>query len=156
MNRKCFRNDDQNFKPNQRHSYDYYWIGLNDLQKTGFYEWIKTDGSECPDDCPQYDKFKFWAPGMPSDADGSRCTFMLFSDHLPGGETYGQEGKWVKGLCNKTGKFVCQLDPRKVTTNCPSGWTYRKMHDIFPIVDSSRIFRDKSYLFNILNMSILQ
>ena len=41
---------------------------------------------------------------MPSDADGSRCTFMLFSDHLPGGETYGQEGKWVKGLCNKSGK----------------------------------------------------
>ena len=70
---------------------------------------------------------------MPSDADGSRCTFMLFSDHLPGGETYGQEGKWVKGLCNKSGKFVCQLDPKRVTTNCPLGWTYRKMQKYLKI-----------------------
>ena len=26
-----------------RRSYDYYWIGLNDLTKPGVYEWIKTD-----------------------------------------------------------------------------------------------------------------
>ena len=26
-----------------RGSYDYYWIGLNDLVKSGSYEWIKTD-----------------------------------------------------------------------------------------------------------------
>ena len=30
-----------------RRSYDYYWIGLNDLTKPGVYEWIKTDDTGC-------------------------------------------------------------------------------------------------------------
>ena len=30
-----------------RRSYDYYWIGLNDLTKAGIYEWIKTDDTGC-------------------------------------------------------------------------------------------------------------
>ena len=104
-----------------RRWYDYYWIGLNDLARTGQYEWVSTDGSEV-----NYD-FQFWAPGMPSDADGSRCTFMLFSDKLPGGETYGREGKWVKGICNKSGKYVCRVKQDKFASNCPAEFTYSKV-----------------------------
>ena len=106
-----------------RRWYDYYWIGLNDLARTGQYEWVSTDGS---DDDLVYD-FEFWAPGMPSDADGSRCTFMLFSDNLPGGETYGREGKWVKGICNKAGKYICRVKQDKFVTNCPAEFTYSKV-----------------------------
>ena len=104
-----------------RRSYDYYWIGLNDLAQTGKYEWVITDGSTA-----NYDNFQFWAPGMPSDSDGARCTFMLFSDHLPGGETYGQEGKWVKGICNKPYKYICRVREENFVSQCPSGndWFY--------------------------------
>ena len=104
-----------------RRWYDYYWIGLNDLAQTGKYEWVITDGSSA-----NYDNFQFWAPGMPSDSDGARCTFMLFSDHLPGGETYGREGKWVKGICNQAYKYICRVKESNFVSNCPSGnsWKY--------------------------------
>ena len=61
-----------------RNNYDYYWVGLNDLSTAGKYSWVKTDGTKA-----DY-SFKFWSPGMPTDNNGARCTFLLFSDFLPG------------------------------------------------------------------------
>ena len=34
-----------------RRSYDYYWIGLNDLHQPGRYQWVTTDGSDEPKVC---------------------------------------------------------------------------------------------------------
>ena len=45
---------------------------------------------------------------MPNDNDGARCTYMLFSDHLPGDDENGQLGRWVKGNCSNANKFICQ------------------------------------------------
>ena len=83
---------------------------LNDLKKTGDYHWITTDGS----DEPKYD-WTFWSDGLdpvghkePSTNADKRCTYALFSDHLPG--DYGTQGKWVKGKCENEFKFVCSVD----------------------------------------------
>ena len=99
-----------------RNHYDYYWIGLNDLDQLGRYEWIKTDGTTC-----EY-KFKWWSKGMPTDSNGARCTFMLFSDHLPGDDDNGQLGKWTKGVCSNSNKFICQTE--QVPNKCPTGYNY--------------------------------
>ena len=103
-----------------RNNYDYYWIGLNDLEQTGIYKWIKTDDTECA-----YN-FKWWSPGMPTDNNGARCTFMLFSDFLPGDEDNGQLGKWNKGICGNNYKFVCQVEESNFSKNCPSEYEYSK------------------------------
>ena len=95
-----------------RNHYDYYWIGLNDVTTTGKYEWISTDGTT-----NDY-KFKWWAKGMPTDNNGARCTFMLFSDHLPGDEDNGQLGKWTKGVCGNQYKFVCKALAINVPNKC--------------------------------------
>ena len=42
-----------------RRSYDYYWIGLNDLDNAGSYEWIQTDGGPT---IPV--SWTFWSDGL--------------------------------------------------------------------------------------------
>ena len=42
-----------------RRSYDYYWIGLNDLNAPGRYEWVTTDGT---DQAPV--SWTFWSDGL--------------------------------------------------------------------------------------------
>ena len=88
------------------------------MTKAGQYEWISTDGTN-----PEY-SFKFWSKGMPSDNNGARCTFMLFSDHLPGDEENGQFGKWTKGICGNKYKFVCKTLAENVPYKCDNGFTY--------------------------------
>ena len=102
-----------------RNHYDYYWIGLNDLKTAGQYEWITTDGTG-----EKKYKFKWWAKGMPTDNNGARCTFMLFSDHLPGDEDNGQLGKWTKGICGNKYKFVCKTLAKNVPAKCTDNYTY--------------------------------
>ena len=67
-----------------RRSYDYYWLGLNDLKSAGAYEWITTDGS----DPPPYN-WAFWSDGLdplghpePNIDKSKRCTYALFSVEL--------------------------------------------------------------------------
>jgi len=67
-----------------RRSYDYYWLGLNDLKSAGAYEWITTDGS----DPPPYN-WAFWSDGLdplghpePNTDKSKRCTYALFSVEL--------------------------------------------------------------------------
>ena len=55
---------------------------------------------------------------MPNDNNGARCTFMLFSDHLPGDDDNGQLGRWTKGSCATRYKFVCQVEPSKFAPKC--------------------------------------
>ena len=97
-----------------RRSYDYYWIGLNDLVKPGSYEWVTTDGSD-----PPPVSWTFWSDGLdpvggsePSNNRDKRCTYALFSDHLPG--DYGTQGKWVKGKCEQKFKYVCRMDQERI------------------------------------------
>ena len=85
---------------------------MNDLEKTGSYSWIRTDNI-----VTEYN-FKFWSKGMPNDNNGARCTFMLFSDHLPGDDDNGQLGRWTKGSCATRYKFVCQVEPSKFAPKC--------------------------------------
>ena len=55
---------------------------------------------------------------MPTDNNGARCTFMLFSDHLPGDEDNGQLGKWTKGICGTQYKFMCKTQAQNVPNQC--------------------------------------
>ena len=105
-----------------RRSYDYYWTGLNDLHKAGSYEWIQTDGTNF---IPV--SWTFWSDGLdpvghnePSTNTDKRCTFALFSDHLPA--DYGHEGKWVKGKCEEAFKYVCKVDQSKYVKECDDGF----------------------------------
>ena len=106
-----------------RRSYDYYWIGLNDLTMPGRYEWVTTDGIT---NQPAV-SWTFWSDGLdpvggaePSTNPDKRCTYALFSDHLPG--EYGRDGKWVKGKCNQKFKYVCRMDPANFVRQCDEGW----------------------------------
>ena len=47
----------------------------------------------------------------------------LFSDHLPGGNDYGQLGKWTKGICGTEYKFICSraLGAALDINKCPDG-----------------------------------
>ena len=70
----------------------------------------------------------------PSTNPDKRCTYALFSDHLPGkiessnlppkssGE-YGRDGKWVKGKCDQKFKFVCRMDQSNFVRECDENWT---------------------------------
>ena len=44
-----------------------------------------------------------------------------FSDHLPGGDEYGQLGKWTKGICGTKYKFICSRELGSTVNKCPSG-----------------------------------
>ena len=69
-----------------RRDYDYYWIGLNDLDKARNYEWISTQGLD-----QDQVSWTFWSTTLdpvghtePSTDTDKRCTFAFFSDYLPG------------------------------------------------------------------------
>jgi len=106
-----------------RRSYDYYWIGLNNIENKNIYEWISTQGfGEISVD------WTFWSDGLdpighlePSPNPDFRCTYALFSDHLPG--DYGTQGKWVKGKCEQKFKYVCKLDQNNFVRECDDGFT---------------------------------
>jgi len=56
----------------------------------------------------------------PSPNKDKRCTYALFSDHLPA--DYGREGKWVKGNCEQNFKYVCKVDPLNYVKECDDGF----------------------------------
>jgi len=87
-------------------NYRFYWIGLNDVKRSGTYEWVCSLDEFCAQKLDN--PFRWWAEGMPDQANPDwRCTYALFSVNLPG--DFGRDGKWVKGECSDKNAYICQV-----------------------------------------------
>ena len=97
----------------------FYWIGLNDIQKSGSYEWVCSVDEEF---CPKTPiKFFWWSTGMPEQANKDwRCVYALFSEYLPG--DFGRDGKWVKGACSDQNRFICEVKNTLFSRECDTGF----------------------------------
>ncbi|XP_071838886.1 uncharacterized protein [Apostichopus japonicus] len=98
-----------------RESNGIFWIGLNDIERAGFYQWV--DGSTVT--------FTNWDLGQPDNHDG-RCVGMAVGPN--------DFGEWDDQTCDSRYQAICQRpqdnvvfpDPPPTPSpewTCPSGWS---------------------------------
>jgi len=91
-----------------------WWIGLNDLNAEGTYNWIG-------DPITYDDRRSNWLIGEPNNKGDEDCVQMMVDPPL-------QRGKWNDDSCDRATNYICRA-PSAQSAKCPQGWSERPGSD---------------------------